>query len=166
MYPYNRLPPQKPSGRASPLPEPKENSNIPCPLVLPPSPLFARAAVRSGQQPTQSPVVGVIDELLEELLAAATEPGEVGIRFPGVVGFGVAFPLDLELGRSLPLAPAHYAFDVVLGLTGTRDVDRRGRGLLAGVVHLISLELGHIAGPADAQVLRYVELEGVLSASL
>ena len=35
-----------------------------------------------------------------------------------------------------------------------------------GVVHLVSLKLGHVVGPADAQVLRYVELEGVFSTYL
>ena len=95
-----------------------------CLLVLPPPPLLACAAVRSGEQPTQAPVVGAIDEFLEERPAAATEPGEVGVRLPSIVGLGLALPPDLKLSRSLLLAPADYSFDIVLGLTGTRIVDR------------------------------------------
>lgn len=66
---------------------------------------------------------------MEEHSATATEPGEVDVWFPGTVGLGVVLPLDFELSRSIPLAPAVYAFDVELGLAGTRDVHQRGRGL-------------------------------------
>ena len=131
----------------------KQKKRGKCPaLSLPPPPPLARDAIRSGEQPPQALVVSSIDELLEERSAAATEPGEVGVRFPSIVGLGVALTLDFELSRSTPLAPAYYAFDIVLGMTGTRDVDRRGQGLLAGVVHLIAFELGYVPSVADVCV--------------
>ena len=72
----------------------------------------------------------------------------------------------LAPNSSGPLVPTNYTFNVILDLASVCDVDWWGRGLLAGVVHLISLELSHIAGPTDAQVVWYVEFKGVPPACL
>ena len=109
------------------------------------------------------PVVNAVNQLLEECPATATEPCEVGIRFPFIIGIGVVQPLDLKLSRFISLEPAERS---VLGWTRMGNMNRRGRGLLAGVVNPISLELSHVARFAYAQVLRYIKLESILSACL
>ena len=113
----------------------------------------------SGEQPPQVLVVSAIEVFLEERSTAATEPSEVGAQFPRFVGLCVTLPLVFKLSCFISLAPADCALDVVLSLTGTRDLDRWGRGLPAGVVHLIALKLGYVPSAADAQVFRVIELK-------